>query len=176
MKTLSLRDLYRIEPLSSAHDRASFSCGNSDLDRYLRQQASQDSRRDFATIFMAVEISTDVLHGFYSLSMASVLLDQLPTEIARKMPRYPTAPAVRLGRLAVHQDVQGRGLGAHLLIDAMCRALKNDLAWTAFVVEAKNDRARTWYKKFGFRSFFDNKNHLYLVRKTIESLDLNEPR
>jgi Acetyltransferase (GNAT) family. len=117
-----------------------------------------------------------MLHGYYSLSMASVSLDLLPAEIAQKMPRYPTAPAFRLGRLVVHQDVQGRGLGAYLLIDAMCRALKNDIAWTAFIGEAKNDRARAWYKKFGFRSFIDNKNHLYLMRKTIDSLHLDDIR
>jgi hypothetical protein len=47
--------------------------------------------------------------------MAAANLDLIPEEIARKMPRYPTVPAVRLGHLAVHQDVQRKGLGKHLL-------------------------------------------------------------
>jgi GNAT superfamily N-acetyltransferase len=173
MRVLSLRDHYKIEPLSSAHDRASFSCGNSILDRYLKQQASQDSRRGFAAVFVVVESSSGALHGFYSLSMASVPLDLLPAEIAQKMPRYPTVPAVRLGRLALNRDMQGKGIGTHLMMDAISRSLMNEIAWAAFVVEAKNGKARDWYTNFGFRSFIDNKYHLYLIRKTIESLRLN---
>ena len=172
MKTSPLQDCYTIEPLSSEHDRRSFLCGDPALDRYLYQQASQDSRRNFATVFVAVESNSGALHGFYSLSMASVNLDLLPPDLARKMPRYPTVPAIRLGRLAVHLDIQRRGLGTYLLLDAMRRSLRNDIAWTAFIVEAKNTTAREWYTSFGFQHFVDNKNHLYLMRKPIESLRL----
>jgi ribosomal protein S18 acetylase RimI-like enzyme len=158
MKTSSPGDHYKIELLSSKHDRGSFRCGESDLDRYLQHQALQDVKRKFASVFVAVELTSGVVHGFYSLSMA------------RKMPRYPTVPAVRLGRLAVHLDFQGIGLGTHLLIDAMNRVLKNEIAWTSFIVDVKSDKVRDWYTtSFGFQSFLDNKNHLYLMRKTIES-------
>ncbi len=172
MKTTALRDCYPIEPLSATHDRKSFTCGDPALDRYLHQQASQDTKRNFAAVFVAVEASTGKLHGFYSLSMASANLDLLPDDIAKKMPRYPTVPCVRLGRLAVHQDVQRSGLGSYLLIDAMARSLKSEIAWTTFIVDAKNSKAKTWYKRFGFQTFKDSKNHLYLMRKTIEALDL----
>jgi len=174
MTRRSHHDVYQIEPLSSSHDRKSFSCGVASLDRYLRQQASQDAKRNFAAVFVAVESSSGSLHGFYSLSMAAANLDLIPEEIARKMPRYPTVPAVRLSRLAVHQDVQRKGLGKHLLIDAMARSQKNEIAWTAFIVEARIDNAREWYRHLGFESFKDHPNHLYLMRKTIEELKLVE--
>jgi ribosomal protein S18 acetylase RimI-like enzyme len=106
--------------------------------------------------------------------MASANLDLLPEDIARKMPRYPTVPGIRLGRLAVHLEIQGKGLGTHLLLDAMARSLKNEIAWTAFIVNAKNNKAQAWYKRLGFQSFKDNKNHLYLMRQTIEALNLNQ--
>lgn len=38
---------------------------------------------------------------YYTLASASLLLDELPASTGKKLPRYPTVPAVRIGRLAV---------------------------------------------------------------------------
>ncbi|MEK6608280.1 MAG: GNAT family N-acetyltransferase [Myxococcota bacterium] len=157
-------------PLDRRHDREAFRCGVEALDHYFRQQASQDSRRNVATVFVAEEQGTGTVHGFYTLSMAAVLLDRLPDALQRKLPRYPTVPAVRLGRLAVALDARGTGLGAHLLMDAMARSLGSEIAWAALLVDAKDDTARSFYAKHGFRSLLDDPNHLFLTRKTIEPL------
>lgn len=161
---------YSIGALDSRHRRDTFTCGVDVLDRYLREQASQDVRRNVATVFVAEERTSGVLHGFYTLSMASVDLGRLPEALARKMPRYPTVPAVRLGRLAVHREARGQGLGTYLLIDAMARSLRSEIAWAAFIVEARDDDARRFYARFGMQSFHDNPFHLYVLRKTIEPL------
>ena len=108
------------------------------------------------------------LHGFYTLSMASVDLGRLPVALARKMPRYPTVPAVRLGRLAVHLEARGKGLGTHLLMDAMARSLRSEIAWAAFLVDAKEEDAHRFYGQFEMQSFQDDPLHLYVMRKTIE--------
>lgn len=165
-----LRELYRIVPLGPAHDRRAFVCGVEPLERYLQQQSTQDARRHVATVFVAEQREAGVVHGFYTLSMASVVLDALPADLAAKLPRYPTVPAVRLGRLATHTDARGLGLGTHLLMDAMARSLRSELGWAAFLVDAKDEVARTFYLRFGFLSFPDDRNHLFLMRKTIEPL------
>ena len=161
---------HAIEALSRRHDRGSFSSAAEPLDRYLRRQAMQDVRRDVASVFVAIERGSGAVHGFYTLSMAAVALDRLPERLARKMPRYPTLPAVRLGRLAVHRAAQGRRLGTHLLMDAMARSLRSEVAWAAFLVEALDERVRGFYEPFGFRSFEDDPTHLFLMRRTIESV------
>ena len=102
--------------------------------------------------------------------MAAVLLDKLPEALAKKMPRYPTVPDVRLGRLAVHVDARGSGPGAHRLADAMARSLGSEVAWAAFLVDAKDETGRSWCVKFGYHSSADDVNHLYLPRATIEPL------
>jgi ribosomal protein S18 acetylase RimI-like enzyme len=130
----------------------------------------QNSDRHVATVFVAVARASATLHGFYSLSMAGVAVDFLPDVIRRKMPRYPSVPAVRLGRLAIHVDARGRGLGTHLLMDAMARSLESEIAWFAFLVDAKDDQARSFYSRFGFQSFQDDPDSLFLTRKTIEPL------
>ncbi|MFH1529811.1 MAG: GNAT family N-acetyltransferase [Pseudomonadota bacterium] len=127
-------------------------------------------RRRVALCFVANERDTATVHGYYTLSTASVLLDLLPEELASKMPRYPTVPAVRLGRLAAHRDVQGQGLGTFLLMDAMARSLRIEAGWAAFLVDALDATARDFYLRFGFESLDDDPNHLFLMRKTIEPL------
>jgi len=167
---LGVRDRYLIVPLHGNHDRAPFTCGVEDLDRYLKRQAGQDARRRFATVFVAEEIDGRAIHGFYPLSLGSVLLDHLPDNLAKKMPRYPNVPAVRLGRLAVHTAARGRGLGEHLLMDSMARSLASEIAWAAFVVDAKDEQARAFYVKYGFQALADDPNHLFMTRGTIQPL------
>ena len=170
MTGVALGERYAIVSLASPHDPKPFDCGVEALNRYLREQAGQDARRKVASVFVAEDKAGAAIHGFYTLSMASVLLDQLPGNLARKMPRYPTVPAVRLGRLAVHAEARGLGLGTHLLMDAMARALQSDIAWAIFLVDAKDAVARAFYERFGFLSFNDDPLHLYLMRKTLAPL------
>lgn len=166
----TLGQRYEVGPLRSDHRRDGFACGVEALDRYLREQAGQDARRSVATVFVAEERASGALHGFYTLSMASVNLDRLPEALARRMPRYPTVPAVRLGRLGVHLDARGQGLGTYLLTDAMARSLRSEIAWAAFLVDAKGDDARRFYEQFGMQSFQDDPLHLYVMRASIEPL------
>ena len=170
MEHESLHERYAVVHLERRHDRKMFRCGVEELDRYLHRQASQDARRNLATVFVAETLATEAIHGFYTLSMAAVLLDLLPERLRKKMPRYPTLPAVRLGRLAVAEGARGIGLGEHLLMDAMARSLANEIAWAAFVVDAKDETARSFYAKYGFQSLLDDTNHLFLPRKTIQPL------
>jgi GNAT superfamily N-acetyltransferase len=170
MPDVPVRERYAIVPLAARHDRSAFTCGVEPLDRYLKQQASQDARRNVATLFVAEEAATGLVRGYYTLSMAAVLLDKLPAPLAKKMPLYPTVPAVRLGRLAVHLDARGTGLGSHLLMDSMARSLHSEIAWAAFLGDPKDDMGRSFYAKYGFQSLLDDPNHLFLMRATVEPL------
>jgi len=109
---------FRLEPLSGEHERSLFHCGEDALDRYFQTQVTQDIRRHIANCFVAVEAVTSHVAAYYTISAASVPLVDLPPEETKRLPRYPSVPAVRVGRLAVGQRFQGRGLGAALLADA----------------------------------------------------------
>ena len=153
---------------SKVHDRTAFSCGAAELDRYLREHASQDIKRDVARVFVAVRPETTAICGYYSLSATSFQRDELPADQARKLPRYPV-PAVLLGRLAVDRDAQGSGLGEFLLMDAMYRTLlaTQVMAVHAMVVDAKDAAAAKFYRKYGFIDFPDNAQRLFLPMATI---------
>ena len=130
---------YRIEPLGKGHDRKSFGCGSEPLDRYLKQQASQDAEKRVAAPFVLVEPPSRRVLGYYTLSASIITADQLPPELARKLPRYPQLPVTLLGRLAVDQGHRGKGLGELLLIDALRRSLEaaSEIGAMAVVVDAK---------------------------------------
>ena len=141
---------FRIELLSGAHDRTRFVSGSAPLDRYFREQASQDIKRRIATGFVAVGVGTQEIAGFYTLTATSVALDNLSPEIVRKLPRYPVVPAALLGRLAVSQNFQGKGLGAALLADALLRTARAELGVFAMLVDAKDEAAQRFYERHGF--------------------------
>jgi GNAT superfamily N-acetyltransferase len=141
---------FRIEPLSSAHDRSHFTSGSPPLDRYLREQSSQDVKRRIATCFVALEVETQDIAGFYTLTATSVALDALSPELVKKLPRYPVVPAALLGRLAVATRAQGKGLGAALLADAFLRVSRVEMGVYAMLVDAKDEAAQRFYEKHGF--------------------------
>jgi len=156
-----------IEPLGKHHDRAGFSCGQPDLDEWFHLRASQDEKRNVARVFVAVDSALGVV-GFYSLSSLSLSLENLPEEIARKLPRYDAIPAALIGRLARDERARGQGIGELLLADAVHRILGagRSIAVFAIVVDAKDDRAADFYKKFGFRDFPLHPQRLFLLTAT----------
>jgi GNAT superfamily N-acetyltransferase len=152
------------------HDRSAFSCGSIELDRYIREFASQDVRRNVARVFVATDSGSSIL-GYYSLSAASYRRDDLPAEHAKRLPRYPV-PAALLGRLAVDGRAAGLGLGAHLLMDAIerVRLASETLAVHAIIVDALDHRAVAFYRKFGFSAFVEDDRRLFLPMSTIQRL------
>lgn len=160
-----------IETLTNSHDRKAFSCGIEELDRYFKNQVGQDVRRNVAACFLLIDETSEAVAGFYTLSMKSVLLADLPEATQKKLPRYPEVPAVLLGRMGVDVNYTGHGLGGVLLFDALERAYikSRDIAAFAVIVDAKHG-AEHFYVKYGFLQFSDEKNRLFLPMKTIEKL------
>jgi len=161
---------FRLEPLGGEHDRSLFRCGEDALDRYFRTQVTQDIRRHIANCFVALEAITSNLAAWYTISAASIPLVDLPPDETKRLPRYPTVPAVRIGRLAVDQRFQGRGLGAALLADAAARALKAEAAAFTLLVDAKNDEAVAFYQRFGFRILASQPRTLFLPVATAQKI------
>ncbi|HEV8582984.1 MAG TPA: hypothetical protein VGX68_28285, partial [Thermoanaerobaculia bacterium] len=76
---------YRIEPLGAHHNRAAFSSGVEPLDRYLRAQAGQDSRRRVASCFILTRADEPAqVLGYYTLSALSIALSDLPSSIVKR--------------------------------------------------------------------------------------------
>ena len=157
---------YRAERLvlqgRSKQDCSQFDCGVPELNDYFQKQVGQDERRRVAACYHLIEQKTKSIVGYYTLSAGSVQLNKLPQKITKKLPRYPTVPVVRIGRLAVALTYQNQGLGGVLLWDAINRTVKSDIAAAAIVVDAKSDLATAFYEHHGFTSFASEPQVLFL--------------
>ncbi len=160
---------FSVDSLDLSSDRSGFECGVAPLDRYFRTQVSQDIKRRVTACFVATDALGQIA-GYYTLASASVLLADLPETLAKKLPRYPSVPAVRMGRLAVDQSFKGEGLGAALLADALRRAVTAEIAAYAFVVDAKDEAAASFYAHHGFIALSDQPLFLFIPLATVKDL------
>jgi hypothetical protein len=166
-----LADDLRVEPLGKDHDRAAFSSGSPPLDQYLKNQAGQAVEKKLAAVFVLTPDSKTIL-GYFTLSSFVVKLADLPEAIAKKLTKMGEVPATLIGRLARSIDVKGEGMGEILLADALKKALLNSatVASWAVVVDAKEDKAIAFYKRYGFLAFPATASRLFLPMKSIHEL------
>lgn len=129
----------------------------------------QDIRRRVTACFVALTTENRIA-GYYTLASASVLLTDLPPSIGKKLPRYPSVPAVRMGRLAVDRDFQGQGLAGALLADALSRCYHLEVAAYALMVDAKNESAAAFYRHHGFIVLPNTPLTLFLPISTLKLL------
>lgn len=153
---------FLIAALGPDHDRAGFSCGVEPLDRYFREQVTQDVRRRATACYVAIDAATSHVSGYYTLAAGGVLLADLPEALIKRLPRYPSVPVARLGRLAVDAAYRGRKLGAALLWDAVARSMRSEVAVFALVVDAKDASAESFYRHHGFIPFGNRTGQLVL--------------
>lgn len=172
-----------VVPFDGRPSRADFDCGNDALNDWLRTKARQQQDRGISRTFLAVPkagsletwhaagfkyIAESTVLGYFSLSSAQVRNAELPPA-GSKLPR--NVPVVRLGRLAVHARLKGRGFGTLLLMEAITRALQvsETIGVTGLFVDAKED-AVAFYERFGFERAESDPLKLWLPMTAIATL------
>ena len=109
--------------------------------------------------------------AYYTLSSESIPKEDVPEELAKKI-NYPHIPVILLGRLAVHNEFRGQGLGKLLLADALKRSLevaKNQIGAAAVIVDPIDNEAELFYQKFGFTKLPDSGRMFMTMRKIEEA-------
>ena len=154
------------------HQRGSFSCPDApELERYLKEQASQDVRRNVGRVFVATPQLWNNVLGYYSLSATSFQKFSLPVTDAKKLPAYPVTAAL-IGRLAIDISSRKQGLGEYLLMNALERihTASQVLAVHAVMVDARDDKAERFYRRYGFVGFQDAQRCLFLPMTKVDGL------
>jgi GNAT superfamily N-acetyltransferase len=168
------RTKLRFEPLDKKkHDRVAFSCEQESLERYLKEHATQEIKKRVAAVYVLTP-DGNTIAGYYTLSQYAIEAGELPPELVQQLhlPRYDKLPATLLGRLARSKQFKGRGLGELLLMGALKRALEHsrNIASVAVVVDAIDENARAFYRRYGFIDIPDHPNRLFLPMKTVTQL------
>ena len=160
----------KIELLSKSHDRDGFDCGSEPLNVFLKQTARQHAERGISRTFVLVEESASEpksIAAYFTLNICQLRAEQLPPEIARRLPRE--IAGVKLGRLAIAKERQRQGLGKLLLVAAMKKFVEvfDSAGGIGLFVDAKDDAAKAYYERFGFVPLLDNPLQLFLPLQTV---------
>ena len=157
-----------VQPLTGIHDRQCFDCGRVELTNWLRQVARQHQEKGLSKTYVAVqEDALERICGFYALTLAELDSTHLPPGWRKKLPHR--IPGVRLGRLAVDIKCQGKKLGELLLIDALTRAQRiyKEAGGIGLFVDALDEQAAGFYRRFGFESSPDQPLFLFLPTQAL---------
>lgn len=158
------------EPLSRGHDVTDFACGVASLDLWLTKHSVQARAVGSARTFVVVDTQQQRVVGYHALTAASITHQEATPRAAKGMPRHPI-PAALLARLAVDQGVQGHGIGAWLLRDAMLRTLAaaESVGIRVLLVHAVDDNARRFYERHGFEASPTDPRNLQMLMKDIRA-------
>ena len=167
--TKETNDRPRIDKLQSTHPIDAFDCGQDSLNRYLKRFALMSQRADGAQTY--VGICGDDIIGYYTLVVGHIAYEDAPERLVKGLSRN-CVPVMLLARLATDLAWQGKGVGTGLLRDAMQRTLQAaDIAGIrAFLVHAKDDKAKAFYEHFNFFPSPTDPYHLYLLVKDIRKI------
>lgn len=146
--------------LLADHALDDFDCGNQELNRWLVQHARASQKADLARTYLLLDDET--VAGYVSLTTGSIRREAAPNRYARGMPRHPI-PTILIARLAVDRRYQGQRLGSRLLAEALRLAvLASDAAAARLVVvDAIDDSAARFYRRWGFIDVPENPHRLF---------------
>lgn len=136
------------EPLASHHDVRPFTSGVESLDHWLKHRALKNQATGASRTFVLCEGPS--VRAYYALASSAVIVDAAPGRFRRNMP--DPIPVVVLGRLAVDQSLQGRGLGRALVRDAGLRVIQaaDTIGIRGMIVHALSAEAKSFYERIGF--------------------------
>lgn len=136
-------------PIAAGHDTTGFACRHESLNQWLRRRALANASSGTTRTYVVCTDSQHVV-GYYALAAGSITIESAPARMRRNMP--DPLPVIVLGRLAVHEDGSGRGIGSGLLKDAVLRALQaaEIIGACALLCHAIDDEAKAFYLKHGF--------------------------
>ena len=155
-------------PVTKPLTKAAFDCGYTELNQYFRQYAYKNDRLYIGKTFVAIT-EADQVAGYMTISTALIAAESLPEGLRAKLPRYPV-PAFRIGKLAVDLRFQGNGSGRWLLTQALKKAVEvsASVGLYAVLVDAIDEKAKSFYVKYGFVPFEAHPLTLVLPLATIK--------
>ncbi len=156
-------------PLTADHRIDGFDCGNTKLNDWLKAHALNNEGRSSRTYVLVANTGPqkgDVI-GYYTLATGGVTRSEMPRKIRQDLPN--PAPVMMLGRLAVDERHQRKGIGPALLCEAMQRTLEisQSAGVRALMVHAIDDEAVTFYLKYGFIAFPADSRTMFLPIETL---------
>jgi len=160
----------RIVPFQNNQRGKSFDCGVHAINEYLKQSPDQPDNQNITSMFTAIKEDNSVL-GFYCISATNIEFQDLGEKLIEQLSNYPVSSAC-IGHLAVDKTMQGYGLGARLLVDALQRIYHaaEEMKLMVVLVHAHNEKSRAFYLHYGFLPLSGEESKLFLPMDRIARL------
>lgn len=150
-------------------DCGTFDCGEETLDEWLKNRAKRNELGGASRTFVTVDADSGAVVGYYCISASSLRHEDATGALKRNMP--DPIPVILIGRLAVDSSVNGRGVGASLLQEAVLKSIEVSqiIGARAILVHALSAAAVDFYTKFGFALVPNSKTAMYLLISDAEA-------
>jgi GNAT superfamily N-acetyltransferase len=167
-----------VELDNAMHDRASFDCGEAELNVFIQTQAAKHMKVGISkTMLLPASVSLSdgkyPICAFYTIAPSSIRRNTLPEALAKKLPRYPV-PVFLLAQMAVHLKYHGQGLGKITLIKALeyLWEINSKMRAFAVIVDCLNKNAEQFYSKYDFETLYDHngKTRMFMPMKIVVKL------
>lgn len=157
------------------HDRSAFSCGFAPIDNFLKSSLSDQIRNGMVMAWIMTAVDDSAVLGFYTLGAMAVRADLGPKKWKRA--GVPDIPVIYIRAVAVHEDMQSKGLGTALLVNAMkrCIEIADKMGAAAIVLDVLEDEHfdRRWrfYADLGFQPLRDpdNPHRVFIPMSDVRS-------
>ncbi|OGQ86225.1 MAG: GNAT family N-acetyltransferase [Deltaproteobacteria bacterium RIFOXYD12_FULL_56_24] len=155
------------ELLTEHHDVAQFTSCVESLDTWLKRRAMRNQATGASRTFVAC-VGPRVV-AYYALASSAVAVVEAPGRFRRNMP--DPIPVVVLGRLAVDQSFQGKGIGRALIRDAGYRVIQaaDVIGIRGLMVHALSDDAKSFYEHVGFEASALDPNMLMITLNDLKA-------
>lgn len=137
------------ELLTAAHDLSGFDSGQVETDTWLRMNGLRAQQQGSARTRVLTQIGDRSVVGYYAITPHDTHREELPSSAAGGL---RVVPGYLIAQLAVDRTLQGQGLGAELLLDALTTIVgaAQTVGGRLVVVDAIDETAVGFYKRFGF--------------------------
>ena len=161
---------FSLEPLQRTQPRRHFDCGQSEVNDWLHTKALQHQDKRLSATKVLLD-GDGAIAGFYTLATGQVDFGDLPSELARKLPRR-ALPVAILAWLGVSVAHQGEKLGDLLLAQSLrdCYEAGQTFAFVAVILDCVDDRAKSFYQRWDFAELPGNPYRLFLNSQTLAAM------
>ncbi|KMJ45749.1 GNAT family N-acetyltransferase [Xenorhabdus khoisanae] len=136
------------ELLTDNHQLEVFDSGVVTLDQWLKNRALKNNFTGASKTY--VVCNENRVLAYYSLAASAIVINSAPGHFKRNMPN--PIPVIVLGRLAVDQRLQRKGIGRALVQDAALRVIQaaDLIGVRGMIIHALSGEAKSFYETIGF--------------------------
>ncbi len=159
---------YRLVPVKdiSKSSLKHFDCNIEELNTFLSRYSQKNDALGIGKTFIALDEKENI-EGYFTLATAQVAFEEIPDDFKGKLPKYPI-PALRIARLAVSKDSQGKGIGRWLLAQAFIKAVQvADVTGLYFIIVDAKEISKSFYEHYGFQKLYNKELCYFILAETV---------